>query len=137
MNGISVPPDVIIGVKKCILCQNAWGKKLHLRLYFIFMDDNAGPHRAHVVHQFVERNGIERMEWPARSPDCNPIENLWGIIKRKASKKVKDDTSLQEFQRILQRAWANTEQRQVQTLVNSMRKRCRLVIEADGGHINY
>ena len=84
-----------------------------------------------------EENGIERMEWPARSPDCNPIENLWDIIKRKASKKVKDDTSLQEFQRILQRAWANIEQRQVQTLVNSVRKRWRLVIEADGGHINY
>ena len=104
---------------------------------FIFMDDNARPHRAQVVDQFVEENGIERMERPARSPDCNPVENLWDIIKQKASKKVKDDTSLQEFQRILQRAWANIEQRQVQTLVNSMRKRCRLVIEADGGHINY
>ena len=76
------------------------------------------------------------MEWPARSPDCNPVENLWDIIKWKASKKLKDDTSLQEFQRILQRAWANIEQRQVQTLVNSMRRRWRLVI-AGGGHINY
>ena len=85
----------------------------------------------------LEENGIERMEWPARSPDCNPIVNLWDNIKRKANKKVKDDTSLEEFQRILQRAWANLDQRRIQTLINSMLKRCREVIEADGGPINY
>ena len=45
--------------------------------------------------------------------DCNPIENLWDNIKRKANKKVKDDTSLEEFQRILQRAWANLDQRRI------------------------
>ena len=76
------------------------------------------------------------MEWPARS-DCNSIENLWDNIKRKANKKVKGDTSLEEFQRILQRAWANLDQRRIQTLINSMLKGCREVIEADGGPINY
>ena len=65
---------------------------------------NARPHRAGVGDQFLDENGIEHMEWPARSTDCNPIENLWDNIKRKANKKVKDDTSLEEFQRILQRA---------------------------------
>ena len=77
------------------------------------------------------------MEWTAIFPDCNPIENLWDNIKRKANKKVKDDTSLEEFQRILQRAWANLDQRRVQTLINSMLKRCREVIEADDEPINY
>ena len=76
-------------------------------------------------------------EWSARSPGCNPIENLWDNIKRKANMKVKDDTSLEQFQRILQRAWANLDQRRIQTLINSMLKRCREVIEADGGPINY
>ena len=55
---------------------------------FVFMDDNARPHRARVADQFLEENGIERMEWPARSPDCTPIKNLWDNIKRKANKKV-------------------------------------------------
>ena len=97
----------------------------------------ARPHRARVADHFLEENGIERMKWPVRSPNSNPIENLWDNIKRKANKKVKDDTSLKECQRILQRAWANLDQRRVQTLINSMLKRCREVIEADGGPINY
>ena len=101
---------------------------------FVFMVDNARPHCARVADQFLEENGIERMEWPARSPDCNPIENFWDNIKRKANKKVKNDTSLEEFQRILQRAWANLDQRRIQTLINSILKRCREVIEADGGN---
>ena len=84
---------------------------------FVFMDDNARPHRARVADQFLEENGIGRMEWPARSPDCNPIENLWDNIKRKANKKVKDDISSEEFQRILQRAWAYLDQRRIQTLI--------------------
>ena len=43
----------------------------------------------------------------ARSPECNPIENLWHNIKQTANK-VKDGTSLEEFQRILQRGLGPT-----------------------------
>ncbi|GBL80408.1 Transposable element Tcb2 transposase [Araneus ventricosus] len=43
---------------------------------FVLMDDNARPHRAVIVDDFLECEGIERMEWPAYSPDLNPIENL-------------------------------------------------------------
>ncbi|GFX99636.1 transposable element Tcb2 transposase [Trichonephila clavipes] len=43
---------------------------------FILMDDNARPHRARIVEEYLEDHGLERMEWPARSPDLNPIEHL-------------------------------------------------------------
>ncbi|GFV15204.1 transposable element Tcb2 transposase [Trichonephila clavipes] len=43
---------------------------------FILMDDNARPHRARIVEEDLEDHGLERMEWPARSPDLNPIEHL-------------------------------------------------------------
>ncbi|GFV71368.1 transposable element Tcb1 transposase [Trichonephila clavipes] len=43
---------------------------------FVLMDDNARPHRADIVDDYLESEGIERMAWPAYSPDLNPIENL-------------------------------------------------------------
>ncbi|GFT04261.1 transposable element Tcb2 transposase [Trichonephila clavipes] len=46
---------------------------------FILMDDNARPHRAGIVEEYLEDHGLERMEWPARSPDLNPI-NIFGTI---------------------------------------------------------
>ncbi|GFW25153.1 uncharacterized protein TNCV_2262111 [Trichonephila clavipes] len=34
---------------------------------FILMDDNARPHRARIVEEYLEDHGLERMEWSARS----------------------------------------------------------------------
>ena len=43
---------------------------------FTFMDDNARPHRARVVNEFLQDRQIERMVWPASSPDLNPCPYL-------------------------------------------------------------
>ncbi|GFT12562.1 hypothetical protein TNCV_5093601 [Trichonephila clavipes] len=45
-------------------------------LQFLFMDDNAPCHRTVAAEQLLESEDIERMDWPARSPDLNPIERF-------------------------------------------------------------
>ena len=55
---------------------------------FILMDDNARPHRARVVDQYYEDESIERLGWPSKSPDLNPIEHVWDMLRRAVSARI-------------------------------------------------
>ncbi len=54
---------------------------------FIFKQDLAPDHTAKSTKSWLNEHGVGVLDWPANSPDLNPVENLWGIVKRKMRNK--------------------------------------------------
>ncbi|GFU51095.1 transposable element Tcb2 transposase [Trichonephila clavipes] len=105
--------------------------------YFILMDDNARPHRARIVEEYLEDHGLERMEWPARSPDLNLIEHLWDYLGREVAALNPPPRSLHELKQGLLCVWSSLPIPVSDNLINSMGNRCRQCIQVRGGHIPY
>ena len=103
---------------------------------FILMDDNARAHRARITDQYLEQATIVRMEWPARSPDLNPIEHAWDMLQTAVSSHPVQP-SVQELRQALLEEWDQIPQYKIRRLISSMRRRCQAVIEARGHHTRY
>ncbi|GBM26954.1 hypothetical protein AVEN_196895-1 [Araneus ventricosus] len=83
----------------------------HVRLFWgamvlnFFMDDNARPHRANIVDECLQSEDITRMDWPAYSPDLNPIEHVWDMLGRRIAARQPRPTCLPELRRALLDEW--------------------------------
>lgn len=104
---------------------------------FLLMQDNARPHVAGVCQQFLQEEGIDAMDWPARSPDLNPIEHIWDIMSRSIHQRHVAPQTVQELADALVQVWEEIPQETIRHLIRSMPRRCREVIQARGGHTHY
>ncbi len=65
------------------------GDQLFKDADFIFQQDLAPAHTAKSTKSWLNDHGVGVLDWPANSRDLNPIENLWGIVKRKMRNETK------------------------------------------------
>ena len=77
----------------------------------IFQDANARPHCTRIAINFLQLNGVQRLEWPPMSPDLSCIEHLWDILGRAVNKRINQHTRLPDLQRLLLQEWAAIPQR--------------------------
>jgi len=63
-----------------------------------FQQDNDPKHTSRIAKTFLNDNVPEVMDWPSNSPDLNPIENLWNIVKTNVEKRMPDNRgNLEQF----------------------------------------
>ncbi|GFX51528.1 transposable element Tcb2 transposase [Trichonephila clavipes] len=105
--------------------------------YFILMDDKCRPHRANLVEDFFFEEGIVRMEWPACSPDMNPIEHVWDALGRRVAGHQPPLQTLQELERALLEEWDRIPQPVINSLIDSMPQRCSTLLAVRGNHTPY
>ncbi|GFY36280.1 transposable element Tcb2 transposase [Trichonephila clavipes] len=116
----------------------------HVRLFrgavgdkFVFMDDNATCHRTLAVQDCLDSEGIQRLVWPARSPDLNPIENVWDALGRQVAGRNYPPTNKNTLFRALTEEWDKLPQQLLDNVVQSMIRRVECCITLHGGHIPY
>ena len=103
----------------------------------ILQQDLATCHTSKKVKKFMVKNSIKTLKWPGNSPDLNPIENLWAIVKKRLRKHY-CTTKTKLTTTILQIWIEDTEIQNIcKNLVDSMPNRVQKVIAARGGHIKY
>ncbi len=91
----------------------------------VFQHDNDPKHTSKTTTALLKKLRVKVMDWPSMSPDLNPIEHLWGILKRKVE------------ERKVMLSWRRSPVATCEALVNSIAKRVKAVLENNGGHTKY
>ncbi|GFV69830.1 FLJ37770-like protein, partial [Trichonephila clavipes] len=99
----------------------------HVRLFrgavgdkFVFMDDNATCHRTLAVQDCLDFEGIQRLVWSARSPDLNPIENVWDALGRQVAGRKYPPTNKNTLILALTEEWDKLPQQLLDNVVQNV-----------------
>lgn len=98
----------------------------------VFQQDGYPKHTAKIVKDWLSHQIFQVIECPAQSPDLNPIENSWAILKRRLGKYQKAPRSKNELWPHVQHEWNNFHDNFIQNLVESMPKHIKSVIKNKG-----
>jgi transposase len=104
---------------------------------FLLMHDNARPHVARIVSEYLEEVNVVAMNWPARSPDLNPIEHVWDHLGWAMQHHQAPIRNLNELQNQLGVIWDNMDQEYIHRLFEGLPRRMEAVIRARGGNTRY
>ncbi len=133
------------GVKCLVLCPDRMNSRDYLKILedydekmhysgCVFQQDNAPIHKAAIIKEFFAARQWDVLEWPPYSPDLNPIENMWAIIKKRLQKQVVTWENLVE--KVIQ-IWEEIDAETVKHLYNSFQGRLKKVKSNKGAIIGY
>ncbi|KAJ4425482.1 hypothetical protein ANN_28098 [Periplaneta americana] len=104
---------------------------------FIFMDDNARPHRVNLVDEYHEGEYIRRMDWPAMSPDLNSIEHTWDALGRRVATHQPPSRTLSTLRNALHQEWKQLSAELLNHVIEGMPRRCDVCVALRGNYTPY
>lgn len=89
------------------------------------------------MKDWLEENRIMILDWPANSPDLNPIENAWAMLKQKTKTKLRTESQDALWNTASSIWYHDMDPDYIKKLIRSMPDRIKEVIKAKGGHTRY
>ena len=102
---------------------------------YSFIQDNAPCHSANTTTAWLQGHNVNTLPWPLISPDLNPIENVWSILKVRVEKRQPKTKA--ELKTAIEEEWHMIGDATMQNLVTSMVKHLRLCIFSHGNSVKY
>ena len=102
----------------------------------ILAQDNSPCHSTCTTQQLLRANKVRLLDWPAKSPDLNPIEHVWDLLKRRVWQ-LRQHITLAQLQHDVNQIWRQITQPTILNYIPSMRQQCRAVIDENDGHTRY
>ena len=102
------------------------------------LQDNDPKHTSRKVQDYLHNQNIDMIdpkEWPANSPDLNPIENIWSILKQKISNRL--PKTKESLIKIIKEEWNLIDTVVCKNAIDSMNQRLLQVIRSKGAKTKY
>jgi len=100
-----------------------------------FQQDNWTVHTADTSQAWFHNHGIDLIDWPAWSPDLNPIENVWSDLKRRVY--AHHPQTMEELENWIGVEWQATDMKFISHICRSMPHRLQLLLDNHGHKISY
>jgi transposase len=101
------------------------------------VQDNASIHASNTTQGWLRDQHVTSVDWPSRSPDLNPIENVWGIMARRVYAGGKQYSCLRDLKVAITRCWTTLDPQELITLASSMTERIYQCVLHMGTHTKY
>ena len=93
----------------------------------VFQHDNDPKHTSKTTIALLKRLRVKVMDWPSMSPDLNPIEHLWGILKQKVEVCKVSNTC--QLRNVVMEEWKSIPVATCEALVNFTPRRVKAVLD--------